>query len=106
MFHHATVLGATAAPGLESGLGARWPALTVGPRVAPAPRRDLVADDPAELVRFVARYLAAFGRSLAPGDLILSGSYFAEALPIAPGDQVTAHFGALGSVSIRSVASD
>jgi 2-keto-4-pentenoate hydratase len=101
MFHRAAVLGPARAPGCEPKLGTHFPALRVGSRVAPAPRRDLVPEDLGEIVRFVAAYLAAFGRSLEPGDLVLSGSYFAEALPMSPGDAVVADFGALGSVAIE-----
>ena len=104
MFHHASVLGAPGEPGAERALGTAWPTLTAGARRAEKPRSDLVAADLGELVRFVAEYLAAFGRSLAAGDLILSGSYFADALPVAAGDEVVARFGALGAVALRIAA--
>ena len=103
MFHRAAVLGPAHAPGCEPKLGTTIPALRVGSRQAPAPRRDLVPEDLGELVRFVAAYLAAFGRALEPGDLVLSGSYFAEALPVAARDEVVADFGALGSVALARV---
>jgi 2-keto-4-pentenoate hydratase len=102
MFHHAVVLGAPCSPTAEPELGTRWPTLAAGLHSAAPSRRDLVADL-AEVVQFVAAYLAAFGRTLAAGDLVLSGSYLAEAVPVAPGDDIVARFGALGSVSLTIV---
>ncbi len=102
MFHRAVVLGRPGPPEAEPDLGRLWPVLQVGARSATASRRDLVAADLAELVQFVAAYLGAFGRTLAAGDLVLSGSYLAEALPLAPGDEIVARFGALGSVTLTA----
>ncbi|MCA9506616.1 MAG: hypothetical protein KC616_26250, partial [Myxococcales bacterium] len=106
ILHHATVLGDVrpASTAADSGLGREWPRLRVGERKADAPREDLVPADPGEVVAFVARYLDAFGERLAAGDLILAGSYMAQALPIGPGEEAVADYGALGSVSVRAVA--
>jgi 2-keto-4-pentenoate hydratase len=50
-------------------------------------------------VALVAQRLAEVGETLQAGDLILSGSYTIP-LPLAPGETVTADFGALGRVSV------
>jgi 2-keto-4-pentenoate hydratase len=64
-------------------------------------RVDLVSSDLAELVAFVAAYLAAFGHTLDRGDLVLSGSYTPKAVAPAPGEGASAEFGPLGTVSVR-----
>jgi 2-keto-4-pentenoate hydratase len=104
MFHHATILGAPAPLEALRDLGGRWPDLRVGLDRAAAPRSDLVAPDFGDLIAFVADYLAAFGESLEPGDLVLSGSYLAKAAPLEPGEDAVADFGDLGTVSVRLAA--
>lgn len=101
MFHEAAVLGAPVAPERMRELGADSPRIRVGDRRAARTRSDLVPAEPGEAVRFVAEYLAEFGERLEAGDLILCGSYLAEAPPIAPGEQAVAEFGALGAVTVR-----
>jgi 2-keto-4-pentenoate hydratase len=106
MFHHASVLGAPGSLGAESGLGTLWPTLSVGGRRVEGARPDLVPDDLGQVVRHAAAYLAAFGRSLEAGDLLLSGAYLAAAVPVSLGAEVVAHFGALGSVAVRITGSE
>lgn len=101
MFHSASVLGERRSTEVAEDLGEIWPVLRVGPTQAEMPRRDLVPADLAELVVFVSEFLAEFGEGLEAGDLILSGSYTAKALPIAPGEEAIAEHGPLGSVSVR-----
>jgi 2-keto-4-pentenoate hydratase len=101
MFHAATVLGPELPWVPDAGLGVRWPTLRAGEREAAAPRRDLVAEDPAAIALFAAAYLESFGEQLQAGDWILSGSYMAEALPLQAGCEVRADFGALGAVHAR-----
>ncbi len=105
MFHYATVLGPASAPQVAQELGSRWPRLRAGDNLADPPRDDLVPADLGQLVAFVASFLSAFGQSLEPGDLILSGSYTARALSVSPGDEALAEFGPLGTVSVRVTAS-
>lgn len=104
MFHHAAVLGAPAELDAETQLGAHWPALRVGGRGVGHARADLVPGDLGQLVQFVAAYLGAFGHSLVAGDLILSGSYFAEAAPVTHGAAIVAEFGKLGTVALEIAA--
>jgi len=100
MFHDATVLGPPAPLEAARDLGHRWPLLRVGLGRSDPPRSDLVPPDFGELVAFVAAYLAAFGQSLETGDLLLSGSYIAEAASLEAEQKATANFGDLGSVSV------
>jgi 2-keto-4-pentenoate hydratase len=90
MFHHATVLGAQAKLAALPDLGRTLPTLRVAGRAFDPPRNDLVPSDLAELVAFVAAFLAEFDLSLESGDLILSGSYTARAAPIAAGETASA----------------
>ena len=53
----------------------------------------------ASRVPATARILAAVGERLEPGDLIITGSVVQ--VPLAPGDEVEADFGALGRVHLR-----
>jgi 2-keto-4-pentenoate hydratase len=101
MFHEATVLGAELPAIPENALGTRWPTLRAGEREAAPARRDLVPQDPADIALFVAAYLECFGERLQAGDWILSGSYMAEALPLQPGDELRAEFGALGTIQVQ-----
>jgi 2-keto-4-pentenoate hydratase len=100
MFHDATVLGPASPPDAVRDLGRAWPVLRVGDRPAEEPRADLVPADLGELLAFAADYLAAFGESLEAGDLVLSGSFTASAVPLAAGE-VVAEYGPLGRVSAR-----
>ncbi|HWP63302.1 MAG TPA: fumarylacetoacetate hydrolase family protein [Candidatus Binatia bacterium] len=58
-----------------------------------------VMGHPARAVAWLVRRLAAEGRSLRAGDIVLSGGLTA-ALPITAGDVVTATFGRLGTVTL------
>jgi 2-keto-4-pentenoate hydratase len=104
MFHDATILGPPASLEAAHDLGAELPILRVGSQFSDPPRRDLVPADLGQLVVFVAGYLAAFGQSLEPDDLLLSGSYTAKALAIEAGEEAVAEFGPLGIVSASVAA--
>lgn len=104
MFHDATVLGPPDSLEATRELGHTLPILRVGAQASDPPRADLVSSDLGELVALVAEYLAAFGQSLEPGDLVLSGSYTVEASAIRAGEEAVADFGSLGTVSVRFVA--
>jgi len=101
MFHEAAVIGPPGPLDAAVGLGDRLPMLSVPGQDVPRPRTDLVPADLGELLVFVAGFLAAFDEELCAGDLLLSGSYTAAALPLAPGSGATADFGDLGSVSVK-----
>ncbi|PWR23163.1 2-oxo-3-hexenedioate decarboxylase [Zavarzinia compransoris] len=61
-----------------------------------------VLGHPAAAVAMLVNILHDLGESLPAGSLVLSGG-ITEAIPVKPGDHVTARFQALGSVSIRFV---
>ncbi|RYH02645.1 2-oxo-hepta-3-ene-1,7-dioic acid hydratase [Salipiger sp. IMCC34102] len=58
-----------------------------------------VLNDPVESVVWLARRMALYGQSIAPGQIILSGS-FIRPVECPPGSVIAADFGAFGDVSI------
>jgi 2-keto-4-pentenoate hydratase len=62
-------------------------------------RGDAVLGNPLNSVIWLARKLTEFGRSIEPGDLIMSGS-FTRQFPIEPGDRVHCNFIGIGDVQI------
>ena len=58
-----------------------------------------VLGHPAAAVAWLARVLHGRGRGLAAGQVVLAGA-LTEALPVAPGDVIVAHFDRLGSVEL------
>ncbi len=59
-----------------------------------------VLNDPVESVVWLARRMAQYGQSIAPGQVILSGS-FIRPVECPPGTNIRADFGAFGSVEIN-----
>jgi 2-keto-4-pentenoate hydratase len=57
-------------------------------------------EDPAAAIRVVREFLGAHGATLSEGDRIIAGSLITP-LRIAPGEEVTVSFGALGNLSAR-----
>ena len=101
MFHDATILGAPTSLDSVRDLGVTLPVVRVGERSSDAPRGDLVPSDLGELIAFVSDFLAAFDQSLEPGDLVMSGSYIAEAVAIRAGEEAVADFGSRGIVLVK-----
>ena len=58
-----------------------------------------VLGHPAAAVAWLARVLHGRGRGLEAGQVIMAGA-LTEALPVAPGDVIVAHFDRLGSVEL------
>lgn len=58
-----------------------------------------VLNDPVESVVWLARRMAQYGQSIAPGQIILSGS-FIRPVECPPGSEIRADFGAFGVVDI------
>ena len=58
-----------------------------------------VLNDPVESVVWLARRMADYGQSIAPGQIILSGS-FIRPVECPPGSEIAADFGSFGSVEI------
>lgn len=63
-------------------------------------RGDGVLGNPLNSVVWLARTLPAYGRTLAAGDYVMTGS-FTRQFPLAPGDQVRAEFSGVGAVETR-----
>jgi 2-oxo-hept-3-ene-1,7-dioate hydratase len=59
-----------------------------------------VLNDPVESVIWLARRMAQYGQSIAPGQMILSGS-FIRPVECPSGSEIHADFGAFGTVGIR-----
>ncbi len=59
-----------------------------------------VLNDPVESVVWLARRMAQYGQSIAPGQVILSGS-FIRPIECPSGSEIHADFGAFGTVDIR-----
>lgn len=58
-----------------------------------------ILGDPVRSVLWLNEKLGEFGRTLLPGQLVMSGSIIRQ-FPVSPGDQVEARFSTLGSVQI------
>ncbi|ABD56416.1 2-oxo-hept-4-ene-1,7-dioate hydratase [Jannaschia sp. CCS1] len=58
-----------------------------------------VLNDPVESVVWLARRMAQYGQSIAPGQIILSGS-FIRSVECPPGTKIQADFGAFGQVDV------
>lgn len=98
MFHSACVLGEWKSPQARLDIAGRV-SLRVGSLQSEPARSDLVPEDLADLVALVAALLADGGQELLPGDLILSGSFTAKAVPLRVGETAIAELGAFGLVS-------
>ena len=90
MFHAAAVIGEASSLDAAQDPGNQWPLLRVGEHEAESAREDLVPADLGELIAFVAALLAVFGEGLEARNLILSGSWTAQALAISPGQAAPA----------------
>jgi 2-keto-4-pentenoate hydratase len=58
-----------------------------------------VLGHPAAAVAWLVRALAGRGRGLAAGQVVIAGA-LTEAVPVAPGDTIVAHFDRLGTVEL------
>jgi 2-keto-4-pentenoate hydratase len=59
-----------------------------------------VLGDPLNSIVWLAGKLGQYGRSLRPGDIVMTGS-FVRQFPLSPGDIATADFSGIGSVEVR-----
>jgi 2-keto-4-pentenoate hydratase len=66
-------------------------------------RGDGVLGNPLNSIAWLARTLPTYGRALAAGDYIMTGS-FTRQFPLTPGDQVRAEFSGIGAVETRLAA--
>jgi 2-keto-4-pentenoate hydratase len=89
--------------GFSGARGVRARVTRNGDEVAVADDATELTGDPVELVRHVARTLAAAGEALEEGDVVICGSVV-PALEVAPGDEVVVELDPLGTVSVRFAA--
>jgi 2-keto-4-pentenoate hydratase len=61
-----------------------------------------VLDHPLNSVAWLARKLGEYGRSLLPGEVVMTGSLVRQ-FPLAPGDRAWASFSGIGTVEVRVV---
>ena len=66
-------------------------------------RGEAVLGDPVNSLVWLAGKLAEYGRSLRPGDHVMTGS-FVRQFPLAPGDRAEAEFAGIGTVSATVAA--
>jgi 2-keto-4-pentenoate hydratase len=97
VFHRAFVLG----PADPARTTVEGIAVTVTRGEAEEASADAAAamDDPAEVVRYVADFLADHGASLEAGQCIIAGS-LTDPVTVQPGDRVTASLGPLGEIAL------
>jgi len=63
---------------------------------------EAVLGNPLNSVVWLARKLTEFGRSIRPGDIVMTGS-FVRQFPLAPGEHAEADFSGIGRVEVRVV---
>ena len=61
---------------------------------------DAVLGNPPNSMVWLARQLTEFGRSIRPGDIVMTGS-FVRQFPLAPGDHAEADFSGIGRVTVH-----
>ena len=101
ILHEAVMIGSsqplTSAGGL---VAAGFPAVTKNGEPAGPPMPGRYPDNLGEIVASVAATLGRYGEHLLAGDWIIGGSYI-NPFDVAPGDQVAADFGPLGTLAFR-----
>ena len=100
VFHRAVVLGPAVAGATVEGVTAR--VSLRGEEVASAEAAPVVGD-PADVISFVSDWLAPYGGSVSPGEVIIAGS-ITPPQPVAPGDSASVDLGPLGSLALRFAA--
>jgi 2-oxo-3-hexenedioate decarboxylase len=95
IFHRGVIFGPETTPDACDGLVVSVAARGTGAVVA----TGSLTDGPAWTLDTVRAFLAAHGAQLEPGHRIIAGSLIAP-LAVAPGDDLTVDFGALGSLAV------
>jgi 2-keto-4-pentenoate hydratase len=94
-----TVILGNAVPMGGLALEAVTAAVRINGDIVATGRGDAVLGHPLNSVVWLARKLREFGREIAAGDIIMSGS-FTRQFPIAAGDRVEVEFGRVGEVRV------
>ncbi|WP_258060554.1 MULTISPECIES: 2-keto-4-pentenoate hydratase [unclassified Arthrobacter] len=98
----AIAVGTTALPVSVEDLASVTCSLLIDGEVRETGTGDAVMGDPVAPLAWLANVLGEQGVALEAGQLILPGS-FTRALPVVAGESATAHFGDLGSLTIRFI---
>jgi 2-keto-4-pentenoate hydratase len=93
----AIVLGPARPLARDLDLAAIEARVEINGKEAAAARGEAVLGDPLNSLVWLARKLAVFGRGLAAGELVMTGS-FTRQFPLAAGDRIRARFAGLGEV--------
>ncbi len=91
---HRGVLFGAEVPGVDP-----WAMVAAVTKAGAVVAEGRIVEDPATTVSFVRSYLAAHGAALEAGDRIIAGSVVAP-IAVAPGDELSVSFGALGHLSV------
>ena len=91
---HRGVLFGAEVPGVDP-----WAMVAAVTKAGAVVAEGRIVEDPATTVSFVRSYLAAHGATLEAGDRIIAGSVVAP-IAVAPGDELSVSFGALGHLSV------
>jgi 2-keto-4-pentenoate hydratase len=92
---HRGVIFGDEVPGVDP-----WAMVATVTRAGEVVAEGRLTEDPATTAAFVRKYLVSHGAELAEGDRIIAGSVVAP-VAVAPGDELSVSFGALGHLSVR-----
>ena len=97
---HSVILGPPMRPDSSMHLDQVVARVTLNGKEIVAGTGDAVLGNPLNSVVWLARKLTEFGRSIRPGDIVMTGS-FVRQFPLAPGDHAEADFSGIGRVTVQ-----
>src|ERR1700730_7898476 len=97
---HSVILGPLMRPNPSAGLDQAVARVMLNGNEIAVGTGDAVLGNPLNSVVWLARKLTEFGRSIRPGDLVMTGS-FVRQFPLAPGDHAEADFSGIGQVTVH-----
>jgi 2-keto-4-pentenoate hydratase len=97
---HSVILGPLMRPNPSAGLDQAVARVMLNGNEIAVGTGDAVLGNPLNSVVWLARKLTEFGRSIRPGDLVMTGS-FVRQFPLAPGDHAEADFSGIGRVTVH-----
>lgn len=97
---HSVILGPSMRPGASMRLDQVIARVLLNGKEIVVGTGDAVLGNPLNSVVWLAHKLTEFGRSIRPGDIVMTGS-FVRQFPLAPGDHAEAEFSGIGRVEVR-----
>ena len=97
---HSVILGPLMRPNPSAGLDQAVARVMLNGNEIAVGTGDAVLGNPLNSVVWLARKLTEFGRSIRPGDLVMTGS-FVRQFPLAPGDHAEADFSGIGRGTVH-----